>query len=226
MPQNSHNPPDMLDGDLEVGPDDWQGRAFYFLMNALVVPRPIGWMSTLSASGVKNLAPYSHFNLMGSNPFYLAFASTGVKDTITNLRAVPEFVANIVSIDLLERMNFTSCDFPPEEEEFGWAGLTPVPAAKVQPPRVGEAKAHLECAVAQIYTDGNTNIVLARILHAHVDPAVWRDGRVDPRLLNPAGRLSGSGYAALGDLVNVQRPEWQQVRGTRGQEAMPREERR
>ena len=226
MPQNSHNPPDMLDGDLEVGPDDWQGRAFYFLMNALVVPRPIGWMSTLSASGVKNLAPYSHFNLMGSNPFYLAFASTGVKDTITNLRAVPEFVANIVSLDLLERMNFTSCDFPPEEEEFGWAGLTPVPAAKVRPPRVGEAKAHLECAVAQIYTDGNTNIVLARILHAHVDPAVWRNGRVDPRLLDPACRLSGSGYAGLGDLVNVQRPEWTNVKGTHGREAMPREERR
>src|SRR5690348_11429599 len=67
-----HNaPPEILDRPLEVGPDDWQGRAFYFLMNALVVPRPIGWISTLSANGIRNLAPYSHFNLMGSNPFYL-----------------------------------------------------------------------------------------------------------------------------------------------------------
>lgn len=226
MPDTLEGPPLTLDHDLEADPDDWRGRAFYFLMNALVIPRPIGWISTLSANGVRNLAPYSHFNLMGSNPFYLAFASTGVKDTITNLRAVPQFVANIVSMGLLERMNFSACDFPPEEEEFGWAGLTPVPSVKVSPPRVGEAKAHLECEVAEIYTDGNTNIVLARILHAHVDRSVWRDGRVDPKLLDPACRLAGSGYAALGELVNVQRPEWKSVKGTEGQEAMPREERR
>lgn len=219
-------PPDTLERDLEIGPDDWQGRAFYFLMNALVIPRPIGWISTLSASGVKNLAPYSHFNLMGSNPFYCAFASTGVKDSLRNLREVPEFVANIVSLQLLERMNFTACDFPPEEEEFGWAGLTPLPAQTVRPYRVGEAKAHLECEVAHIHDDGNAHIVLARILHAHVDRSVWRNGRVDPKLLDPACRLAGSGYARLGDLVNVQRPEWDKVKGTQGQEAMPREERR
>jgi flavin reductase (DIM6/NTAB) family NADH-FMN oxidoreductase RutF len=223
----SHDgPPDTLNRDLEIGPEDWQGRAFYFLMNALVIPRPIGWISTISAAGIKNLAPYSHFNLMGSNPFYCAFASTGVKDSLRNLREVPQFVANIVSMALLERMNFTACDFPSEEEEFGWAGLTPVPAATVRPFRVGEAKAHLECEVAHIHSDGNANIVLARVLHAHVDPSVWRNGRVDPVLLDPACRLAGSGYARLGELVNVQRPEWTNVKGTRGQEAMPREERR
>jgi flavin reductase (DIM6/NTAB) family NADH-FMN oxidoreductase RutF len=219
-------PPDTLDRDLEIGPDDWQGRAFYFLMNAVVIPRPIGWISTISASGVKNLAPYSHFNLMGSNPFYCAFASTGVKDSLRNLREVPQFVANIVSMGLLEQMNFTACDFPAEEEEFGWAGLTPAPAATVRPARVGEAKAHLECEVAHIHSDGNANIVLGRILHAHVDPSVWKNGRVDPKLLDPACRLAGSGYARLGELVNVQRPEWANVKGTRGREAMPREERR
>ena len=226
MPDALVGPPVILEHDLEVEPDDWQGRAFYFLMNALVIPRPIGWISTISAAGVRNLAPYSHFNLMGSNPFYLAFASSGVKDSLTNLREVPEFVANIVSMSLLERMNFTACDFPSEEEEFGWAGLTPVASAEVRPPRVGEAKAHLECQVAQIVTDGNTNIVLARIVHAHVDPSVWRNGRVDPKLLDPACRLAGSSYATLGEMVNVQRPEWTNVRGTNGQEAMPREERR
>ena len=226
MPDSLEGPPATLDRDLEVEPDDWQGRAFYFLMNALVIPRPIGWISTVSASGVRNLAPYSHFNLMGSNPFYLAFASTGVKDSLANLRQVPELVANIVSLQLLERMNFTSCDFPPEEEEFGWAGLTPLPAAKVRPPRVGEAKAHLECEVKHIYTDGAANIVIARILHAHVDRSVWRNGRVDPVLLDPACRLAGSSYARLGELVNVQRPEWKNVQGTEGQQAMPREERR
>ena len=119
-------------------------------------------------------------------------------------------------------MNFTSGDFPLEEDEFDWAGLNAVPAAKVRPFRVGEAKAHLECEVAQIVTDRNTNIVLGRIVHAHVDPSVWRDGRVDPKLLDPVCRLSGSAYASLGDIVNVPRPLWSSVQGTAGQEAMPR----
>jgi len=75
-------------------------------------------------------------------------------------------------------------------------------------------------------TDRNTNIVLGRVVHAHVDPSVWKNGRVDPRLLDPVCRLSGSGYAALGDLVNVQRPQWKHIEGTMGLDAMPRAERR
>ncbi|HKA43956.1 MAG TPA: flavin reductase family protein [Burkholderiales bacterium] len=215
-------PPKTLDGPLEVGPGDWESREFYLLMTALVIPRPIGWISTISAAGVRNLAPYSYFNLMGSNPCYVAFGSTGVKDSLANLREVPEFVANIVTMHLIENMNFTSGDFPREEDEFGWAGLTPVPAAKVRPFRVAEAKAHLECEVAQVFTDRSTNIVLGRVVHAHVDPSVWKDGRVDPRLLDPVCRLSGSGYARLGELFSVQRPQWKDVAGTKGQEAMPR----
>ncbi len=226
MPDSLFTPPAVLDHALEVGPDDWQGPAFYQLMTALVIPRPIGWISTLSAAGVRNIAPYSYFNLMGSDPFYVAFASTGVKDSLTNLREVPEFVANIVTMDLLEKMNFTSGDFPRDEDEFAWAGLTPVAAAKVRPFRVGEAKAHLECEVVQIVTDRNTNIILGRIVHAHVDPAVWRNGRVDPKLLDPVCRLAGSGYAALGELVNVARPQWKNIEGTHGQAAMPHTERR
>jgi flavin reductase (DIM6/NTAB) family NADH-FMN oxidoreductase RutF len=226
MPDAFDAPPAILDHDIEVGPDDWQGRAFYFLMTALVVPRPVGWISTVSAAGVRNVAPYSYFNLMGSDPPYCAFGSTGVKDSLKNLREVPQFVANIVSMDVLERMNFTSCDFPREEDEFAWAGLTPAPSTMVRPPRVAEAKAHLECEVAQIITDRNTNIVLGRIVHVHVVKSVWKNGRVDPRLLDPVCRLSGSGYASLGDLVNVERPQWKNVAGTSGSEAMPRAVRR
>ena len=222
MPGSHETPPATLDRPLEVAPGDWAAREFYLLMTALVIPRPIGWISTLSGSGVRNVAPYSYFNLMGSDPFYVAFGSTGVKDSLSNLREVPEFVANIVTMHLLEKMNFTSTDFPREEDEYGWAGLTPVPSAKVRPPRVAEAKAHLECELVQVVSDRNTHIVLGRVVHAHVDPSVWKDGRVDPRLLDPVCRLSGSGYAALGELFNVQRPSWSTVEGTRGQEAMPR----
>jgi flavin reductase (DIM6/NTAB) family NADH-FMN oxidoreductase RutF len=226
MSSSHEAPPATLDCALEVGPDDWRSPGFYQLLTALVVPRPVGWISTISKSGERNVAPYSYFNLMGSDPPYVAFGSTGVKDSLRNLREVPEFVANIVTMHLLERMNFTSGDFPREEDEFDWASLTPAPSAKVRPFRVAEAKAHLECEVAQIVNDRNTNIVLGRIVHAHVDPSVWKDGRVDPKLLDPVCRLSGSGYAVLGDLVNVRRPEWKNIEGTVGLDAMPRAERR
>lgn len=222
MPGSHAAPPKTLERPLEVAPEDWSTREFYLLMTALVIPRPIGWISTISASGVRNLAPYSYFNLMGSDPFYVAFGSTGVKDSLTNLREVPEFVANIVTMHLLEQMNFTSADYPHEEDEYSWAGLTPLPSAKVRPPRIGEGKAHLECEVVQVVSDRNTHIVLGRIVHAHVDTSVWKDGRVDPRLLDPVCRLSGSGYASLGELFNVQRPEWKNVAGTQQQQAMPR----
>ena len=219
----SHDaPPNVLDRPLEIGPEDWSVRDFYQLMTALVIPRPIGWMSTISASGVRNVAPYSYFNLMGSDPFYVAFGSTGAKDTLTNLREVPEFVANIVSMPVLEKMNFTSTDFPRDQDEFEWAGLTAVPSFRVRPPRVGESRAHLECELVQIVDDRNTHIVLGRIVHAHVDASVWKDGRVDPRLLDPVCRLSGSGYASLGELISVKRPAWKNLMGTHGQEAMPR----
>lgn len=212
MTDSSNGPPLHLNTPLEVGAGDWSQRDFYMLMTALVIPRPVGWISTLSGAGVRNLAPYSFFNLMGNDPHYVAFGSAGVKDTISNLREVPQFVANIVSMDLLQRMNFTSGDFPREEDEFGWAQLTPVPAAKIRPFRVKEAKAHLECELVQIVSDNNTHIALGRIVHAHVDASVWRDGRVDPRLLDPVCRLSGSSYASLGELYNVNRPTWKAVR--------------
>jgi flavin reductase (DIM6/NTAB) family NADH-FMN oxidoreductase RutF len=222
MPASHDAPPQTLDRPLEVGPEDWKQRDYYLLMTALVVPRPIGWISTLSGNGVRNLAPYSYFNLMGSDPFYVAFGSSGVKDSLTNLREVPQFVANIVTMHLLEKMNFTSGDYPREEDEFGWAGLTPEPAAKVRPFRVAEAKAHLECELVQVVSDRNTNIVIGRIVHAHVDPSVWKNGRVDPRLLDPVCRLAGNGYASLGNLFSVPRPEWKNVAGTAGLEGMPR----
>ncbi|MCC6532574.1 MAG: flavin reductase family protein [Burkholderiales bacterium] len=188
----------------------------------MVVPRPIGWISTVSASGVRNLAPYSYFNLMGGDPFLVAFASTGVKDSLRNIREVPQFVCNIVTGHVLEKMNFTSADYPHDQDEFEWAGLAPVASVKVRPPRVREAKAHLECELVQVVSERNSHVVIGRVVHVHVDPSVWRDGRVDPKLLDPVCRLSGSLYANLGEIMSVQRPAWKDVQGSVGQEKMPR----
>jgi len=222
MDTNSTIPPKVLNAPLEVTPGDWPDRELYLMMTALVVPRPIGWISTVSAAGVRNVAPYSYFNLMGSDPFFCAFGSTGVKDSLANIREVPQFVCNIVTMHVLEKMNFTSTDYPREQDEFDWAGLTPVPSVKVRPPRVGEAKAHLECELVQVVSERNTHVVIGRVVHVHVDPSVWKDGRVDPRLLDPVCRLSGSLYANLGEIFSCQRPIWKEVEGSHGQEKMPR----
>ena len=223
----SHStPPETLDRDLDVGPEDFKERDFYQLMTGMIIPRPIGWISTISEDGVPNVSPYSYFNLMGSEPFYCAFGSTGEKDTLKNIREVPQFVANIVTMDLLEKMNMTSGDYPRDQDEFDWAGLTPAPSMKVKPDRVGEAKAHLECEVKHIYDDDRTHIVIAKIVHVHVSPSVWKNGRVDPKLLDPVGRLSGSLYAPLGDIFSVPRPDAAQISGTPSPDKIPKATRR
>src|SRR5918911_5663873 len=92
MPASHAEVPKALDRPLEVSPGDWPFRDLYHVLTALVIPRPIGWISTIAESGARNLAPYSYFNLMGSDPAYVAFGSSGVKGTVTNLREIPEFV--------------------------------------------------------------------------------------------------------------------------------------
>ena len=149
MPSSHNAPPATLDYALEVGPAEWQAPGFSQLLTALVMPRPVGWISTISRSGVRNLAPYSYFNLMGSDPPMSRSARPALRTASKNLRDVPEFVANIVAMHLLERMNFTSGDFPCDEDEFGWARLTPAPSAKVRavsrrqrPRHISNAKSH------------------------------------------------------------------------------------
>jgi len=207
---------------LELDPDQWQSRGVYGLLTSLVIPRPIAWVSTLSADGVRNLAPHSYFNLVAHDPPHLIFSSSGVKDTLRNIRETEEFVVNIVTMDLVEKMNFTSTDFPAIEDEFEWAGLDAAPSQTVGPPRVAAAKAHLECRLAEIVTAGNGYIIVGRIKHIHVDGGVLSNGRVDAEALAPVCRLAGSGYASLGPVFELARPKWEEVEGTQGQAAMPR----
>lgn len=222
MATSHPQPPDALDTHLELDPADWPPRQVYFVMTGLVIPRPIAWVSTLAGDGTRNLAPHSYFNVVAHHPPHVVFSSSGVKDTLTNLRDRREFVVNIVTMDVVEAMNFTSTDFPPGEDEFSWAGLTAVPSQRVAPPRVGEAKAHLECAVVDVVAAGNGHIVIGEVVHVHVDPAVWSQGRVDPVLLDPVGRLAGTSYATLGEVFKLPRPRWEEVRAVPREEAIPR----
>ncbi|MDQ3916381.1 MAG: flavin reductase family protein [Actinomycetota bacterium] len=197
----------------EIDPARLEGREPYFLITSLVVPRPIAWVSTVSEDGVLNVAPHSYFNVISSNPWIVHFTSTGVKDTLRNVRATGEFVVNVVTRELLEQMNFTSADFPPGESEFEWAGLEPAPSARVTPPRVARARVAFECRVDDIVSKGNGHMVFGYVLLAHVDEALFRDGRVDPALLQPVARLGGALYSeAAAGLLELPRPTWEGIR--------------
>ena len=221
---SSHpEPPTELDGPLELDPGDWRARDVYFLMTGLVIPRPIAWVSTRSADGVRNLAPHSYFQAVSNDPPHVVFASTGAKDTLRNVRETGEFVVNLVSADLVEPMNFTATDFPPGEDEFTWAGLTETAAHRIDAPRVTEAHAHLECELRQEVAVGNGNLVIAEVVHVHVAPDLWREGRIDPEAYDPVCRLAGTSYATLGEVFKLPRPSWERdVRGTGPGEAIPR----
>jgi flavin reductase (DIM6/NTAB) family NADH-FMN oxidoreductase RutF len=221
---SSHDgPPERLEADLELAPGDWQPREVYFLMTGLVIPRPIAWVSTVDGDGIANVAPHSYFNVVSNDPPHVVFSSTGVKDTLRNVRATGEFVVNLVTMPVVEQMNFTATDFPADEDELTWARLTRQPSVTVAPPRVGEAQAHLECVLRHELPVGNGNLVVGEVTRIHVAPEVWRDGRVDPELYDPVCRLAGTRYARLGEIFQLPRPSWEQdVKGTSPGEAIPR----
>lgn len=194
--------------DLEFDLASLDPRARYFLLTGVVVPRPIGWISTLDAVGRRNLAPFSYFNACSATPPIVHFTPTGPKDTLANARATGEFVANVVSEDLAEAMRITSATFRPDGNEFEWAGLESAPSLRVSPPRVAAARVSLECRVRHILEMGEGTLVFGDVLHIHVKRSVWRNERVDHELLRPVGRLSGLAYATVKDVYRLEMPEW------------------
>jgi flavin reductase (DIM6/NTAB) family NADH-FMN oxidoreductase RutF len=197
MTSSHPHPPERLDTPLELDPEDWTNAAIYDLVTALVVPRPVAWVSTVSADGHRNLAPHSYFNLVADIPPHVAFSSIGFKDTLRNICATGEFVVNLASQRILAAVDASAVSLPPDEDEFEFAGVTPVPARRVRSPRVAQAPAHFECVLVEVVPVGNGNIVIGRVVHVHVDPSIWRDRRIAPDLLDPVVRLSRR-YGVLG----------------------------
>jgi len=154
--------------------------------NAIVGPRPIGWISTQSAAGALNLAPYSFFTAFNYVPPIVGFASIGAKDTLRNIEASGEFVWNLATHDLAEAMNQSCAAVPPEVSEFELAGLTPLASEKVRPPRVAESPVTFECRSTQIVQlqgiDGEkvpTWLVLGEVVAVHIAKALLKDGVYD-----------------------------------------------
>jgi flavin reductase (DIM6/NTAB) family NADH-FMN oxidoreductase RutF len=179
----------------------------YKLLVALVIPRPIAFVSTRSPEGVDNAAPFSFFNVMGEEPPIVVLsmdrrADGSRKDSARNILETREFVANMVDEPLLERMHRCSVAFPPEVSEFAATGLSPVPASKVAAPRIAESPVSLECRLHTHLPFAQRDLLVGEILWVHV-----RDGLVDPSTLRvvpeyaPVGRLYANMYALTHERV-------------------------
>jgi flavin reductase (DIM6/NTAB) family NADH-FMN oxidoreductase RutF len=205
---------------MEINPEQLPWQAIYKIMISSILPRPIGWISTVDAAGHPNLAPFSFFNAVASRPPTVVFCPTirefdsGPKDTLRNVRATGEFVVNIVTEALAEAMNVTSTEFPSDVDEFVAAGVTAERSAVVAAPRVAESPIHFECRVEQIVEvgggPGGGALVVGRIVHLHVAPSVMAgEDKIDLGALRPIGRLSGAGYCRVTDVFLMPRPKSQ-----------------
>jgi flavin reductase (DIM6/NTAB) family NADH-FMN oxidoreductase RutF len=195
-------------------PADHETRELYFLLNSLVVPRPIAWVSTLAADGTRNLAPHSYFTVAASAPPTVAFTSIGDKDTVTNVRATGDFVVHVADHELVERMNVTAADAPAHVSEFELAGVHPVPADQVQASIVAEAPVALECRLRQVVEVGNGRVVIGEVVAFHVAERLWDErGRVDPERLDAVARMGGSVYATTRDRFELRRPTYAELAG-------------
>jgi flavin reductase (DIM6/NTAB) family NADH-FMN oxidoreductase RutF len=186
----------------------------YQLLTSAVIPRPIGFISSLSPEGIANLAPFSFFNAVCGEPPMIMFCASNrhpLKDTLRNVQAMREFVVNIVSEEISQQMNLTSGDYAPDISEFEVAGLTPVPSDIVQPPRVLESPVSMECRVHDILKVSDKpmggSIVIGEVIRFHVrDSIIDKDMFIDPDKLKPVARLGGPSYSRIRDRFDMIRP--------------------
>ena len=192
-------------------------RTLYKVLIGCVVPRPIAFISTRSASGDANLAPFSFFNAIGAYPPALAFSpndrGTEMKDTLRNILEHPEFIVHVVSEPIADRMNVTCGEYGSDIDEFVEAGFTAVPGTAVDVPRVAEALAAFECKLYQHIRMGDTppcnNHVIGEIVHFHLDERILDEAArnpIDADALAPVGRMGGIEYARTGDRFAIKRP--------------------
>ncbi|WP_328988728.1 flavin reductase family protein [Kribbella sp. NBC_01245] len=190
---------------IDYSPDQVAPRAFYALLNSIVVPRPIAWVSTVSADGVANLAPHSFFTVACVNPPMVQFTSVGRKDSLNNVEATGEFVVNFAAEPLFERVNATGTNFPPTVDEFAAVGLTPEPGLTVAVPRVAESPVAIECGLHTTLELGDSTVVIGRVRHLAIDPAVLDGDHPSIGLLRPLARLGKDEWSTIGEVKTIAR---------------------
>jgi flavin reductase (DIM6/NTAB) family NADH-FMN oxidoreductase RutF len=181
---------------------------------AIMAPRPIGWITSISARGEVNLAPYSYFNAVSTRPPIVIFSSEGRKDSLALAEESREFVCNLATWDLRDAMNQTSAPYARGVDEMREAGLTPAPSRLVKPPRVAEAPCALECKWLQTLTlrdlDGrplDRHVVFGQVVGIHIDDRFIRNGLLDTAAMKPIARCGYNEYAVVEEVFSMVRPE-------------------
>jgi flavin reductase (DIM6/NTAB) family NADH-FMN oxidoreductase RutF len=172
----------------DFDPAQMPPRQFYRLLTSVVVPRPIAWVSSLSADGVDNLAPHSFFTVACVDPPVVQFTSVGRKDSLHNVEATGEFVVNLAPEDLFEQVNATGTDFPHGVSEFDAVGLAREPSLRVAPPRVADSPVAVECVLHDTIGLGDSTVVFGRVVHAAVRTDVLDDTHPMIEKLRPLAR--------------------------------------
>jgi flavin reductase (DIM6/NTAB) family NADH-FMN oxidoreductase RutF len=190
---------------VDLDPEETGRRDFYAVLNSVVVPRPIAWVSSRSAEGVLNLAPHSFFTVSCVQPPMVQFTSVGRKDSLNNVEATGEFVVNFAAEPLFEQINATATNFPAEISEFEAVGLTTEPSRTVAVPRVAESPVAIECTLHTTLELGDSTVVIGRVRHLAIDEAMMVDGHPEIRLLRPLARLGKDEWSTLGDIRSITR---------------------
>lgn len=201
---------------MQINPSELSSRDLYAWMVRLITPRPIAWVSTLSASGVANLAPFSFFSGVGSNPPTLLFCPANnrfghPKDTLANILETGQFVVNVVTEADAEAMNLTSCELEAEVDEFDFASIEKTRSQQVAPPSVASAAAAIECELLEAISlgtgPGGANVVIGRIVWIQLAEHLFDpQGTFDAHRLDTIGRMGGQEYVRTGDRFELPRP--------------------
>ncbi len=180
---------------------------------AVVAPRPIGWVSSVSKDGARNLAPYSFFNAVCDTPPMVVFSSSGYKDSVRNIEETGEFVCNQATLDLVDAMNLSSAMVDSNMDEFKLTGLTAASSSLIKAPRVSEAKTALECKLVNVQRlvdlDGNeTNswLILGQVVGVHIDENVIENGLLNVAKMKPLARLGYMDYTVVDAVFQMDRP--------------------
>lgn len=192
---------------VEFSTSELTVEAAYKLLIGCIVPRPIAWISTLSAKGKTNLAPFSAFTFVSSKPPMIAVSigqrSSGLKDTARNIVRDKEFVVNIADLPLIEAVHRSAFEFPEEVSEIEALKLATLPSKDVRPPRLEAAPISLECRLHDVieFGENRAQLVIGEVLRFHIRDVLCKDGKIDSAKLNPIARLGGPNYAKLGDMI-------------------------
>lgn len=191
----------------EIRPADLQGDAAYKLLCGVVVPRPIAWVSTRSAAGVSNLAPFSCFTFVSHRPPMLGVSigrrPNGFKDTAHNIHETREFVVHIGDETLLDPLHRTGAEFPPNVSEAEQLGLELVASRLVTPLRVSRAPIAMECRLHKVVDFGNNQFFVGEVHLFHIREGLAVDNKIDTTQLRPIARLGGPNYSTLGDIIGM-----------------------